>query len=143
MATIKQKERSIMTTLTTTNDSLLYNALRADSLFSGLSGIVITFGAGAVADFMGAGNPVSFIVIGIALVLYAAFLLLNSANRPVSKNFGWLIVAGNVVWVIGSAIILLTDVFALSAGGRWAVLIVADFVLLFAIAQYLGIRRMN
>jgi hypothetical protein len=37
----------------------------------------------------------------------------------------------------------MTDAFALTSGGKWLVLILADMVLLFAIVQYVGIRRMK
>lgn len=132
-----------MATLTLGNDNLLRNALRGNSLFSAVSGLILVIDAGLLADFMGIETTLPFIIIGIGLLLHAANLFLNSRNRPVSKALGWFAVIGDVLWVVATAIILMTDAFALTGSGKWLLLIIADVVLIFAIAQYLGIRRMR
>jgi len=131
-----------MTTLTN-NDNLLRNALRGNGVFSGISGLILIGDAGPIAAFMGIGYTLPFIVVGVGLLLHAANLLINTAQRPVSKALGWFAIVGDAVWVVASIIILMTDAFALTSGGKWTLMIVADIVLIFAIVQYVGLRRMN
>ena len=49
----------------------------------------------------------------------------------------------DVVWVVGSAVLLVTKALPFTPVGVWAVAIVADIVAIFAIVQYLGLRRMS
>jgi hypothetical protein len=132
-----------MATLITSNDNLLRNALRGNSIFSAVSGILLLVDARLLADFMGIESTIPFIVIGVGLLLYAANIFLNTRSRPVKKAFGWFAVIADIAWVVISAIVLLTDAFDLTSGGKWLVLIIADMVLVFAIVQYIGIRRMK
>lgn len=125
------------------NDGLLRNTLRGNSVFSVVSGIILIVDAGMLADFMGISSPLPFIVIGIGLLLHAANLFLNTRTRPVKKGLGWFAIIGDLAWVAATAVILLTDAFSITGGGKWLLLIIGDVVLLFAIAQYIGIRRMS
>jgi hypothetical protein len=47
----------------------------------------------------------------------------------------------DLAWVIGSYPLLL--IVPLSTGGKWVVGIVAEVVMIFAIAQWVGIRRIR
>ncbi len=49
----------------------------------------------------------------------------------------------NVAWVVGSYIILFTNWASLTNAGWWAVAVVADIVTIFAVVQYVGLRRLN
>ncbi|MGH7455699.1 MAG: hypothetical protein ACRENG_30365, partial [bacterium] len=53
----------------------------------------------------------------------------------------WLAVVLDAAWVIGSAILIFAG--TLSTTGNWLVAIVADIVLLFAVLQFFGIRRLQ
>jgi len=124
-------------------DKLLRNALRGNGIFSLLSGAIMVVGAGALANIMGVPSAVAFIVIGVGLLLHAVNLFYNAGKNTIKMNFGWFAIIADVAWVLGSAVILLTDAFSLSTTGKWIVLMVADVVLLFAIVQYLGLRKMT
>ena len=52
----------------------------------------------------------------------------------------WLAIDGDLAWVLGSAIIIFLPSSSLSAAGKWAVAIVADIVLVFAIWQFFAMR---
>jgi len=52
-------------------------------------------------------------------------------------------VAMDGLWVVGSAILLAGGWVPLTAAGRWAILIVAAIVALFAVLQYYGLRRIS
>src|SRR5829696_1121111 len=133
-----------MATLTTSNnDNLLRNTLRGNSIFSAVSGVLALIDARLLANFMGIETTIPFVVLGVGLLLYAAYLFINTCTRPLNKFFGWFAIIADAVWVIATAVILLTDAFALTNVGKWLLLIIGDMVLVFAIVQYIGLRRMK
>jgi hypothetical protein len=132
-----------MTTLTQSNNKLLRNALRANAVFSGISGVLAMLDANLLVDFMGTGTSFIYIALGVNLVIYALLLFYYAAQSTVDMRFAWFAVIADALWVAGSAIILMTNMLDISVGGKWLVLILADVVLMFAIAQYIGIRRMR
>ena len=71
-----------MTTITT-NSNLFGQALRANAIFSGASGILFVLAAGNLSELTGIQPPLAFIIIGIGLMIYSAFLfrLRRSAYR--------------------------------------------------------------
>ena len=132
-----------MTTITQSNDKLLRNALRANGIFSGISGALAIIDANYLVDFMGTGTSFIYISLGVNLLAYALILFYYAGQAEVDTRFAWFTVIADALWVIGSAVILLTNMFDLSVGGKWLVLIIADVVLVFAIVQYIGIRRLS
>ena len=51
----------------------------------------------------------------------------------------WIAVILDIVWVVGSYVLLFAVRF--SIGGKWAVAVVAELVFLFAVIQWLGPGR--
>ena len=49
----------------------------------------------------------------------------------------------DIAWVVGSALLLFTGWVSFTTAGWWAVLLVADVVALFAILEFVGIRRLQ
>lgn len=133
-----------MTTMSTTKrDGLLRLALRGNGLFSGLSGLLAIIAGGAVANFIGAGDAALFAFLGASLVLYALLLAYLASRETLDARLTWAAIGADVLWVLASVAILATDAFGLSTGGRWLVLILADVVAVFAVVQYVGLRRMQ
>jgi hypothetical protein len=54
-----------------------------------------------------------------------------------------LAIDGDLAWVVGSAFILFLPVVSLSTAGKWAIAIVADIVLVFAIWQFFALRSVQ
>lgn len=139
------------TEIETRKSNLLTLALRANSAFCASSGLLLLAAANPIAEFMGiedtdmlgttTGGPFLF-GMGIALILYAGLLAWMLSNRG-PRDTGLLATTGDIAWVIGSIILLVTDALELTTGGNWAVLIVGDIVLTFAIVQIIGLRRMK
>jgi hypothetical protein len=123
--------------------SLLRTTLLVNSLVSGISGLVFAFGAEFVAAFMGVATPLVFVLLGLGLLVFAAGVYYVASRPIIDPRYGWLIFELDVAWIIGSVIILATNAFALSEAGRWTVLILADVVLLFAIGEFIGLRRLR
>jgi len=124
----------------------LRNALRANVIFSALSGLLLLFGTSSVAAFLGleAANANTILtVMGVGLLLWAGYTFWVSSQSPVNKWAVFSVIEGDVLWVIGSIILLFTGWVTFSTSGNWAVAIVADIVGLFAILQYWGWRRIQ
>ncbi|MCI0709366.1 MAG: hypothetical protein L0154_04310 [Chloroflexi bacterium] len=127
--------------VTSTNFNLLKTALRGNALFSVISAVVTLVTSGSVAEFMGVEDNLPFIILGVGLVLWAVDVYFVSSQDPIRPDYVKMIIGGDLLWVAGSAVLLLFDPFDFSTAGMWAVLVVADIVLTFAIVQYVGLRR--
>ncbi len=120
---------------------LLRLALTCNALFSLISGLVICFADRRVVHLLGLSEGNSLLALGIGLIGFAVFLFLGARRRVVSVPQARIIVLMDILWVVGSYALLFVVPF--STGGKWLVGIVAEFVLAFAIAQWLGIRKIG
>ncbi len=123
--------------------SLLKNAVRGNALFSGLSGTVALLGAQSLAIFTGIDLPVVFYVLGIVLIIYAVDLWWVSSREPIDRRFAWAAIILDILWVIGSFAILISGWPVLTIASRWALFFLAEIVGIFAILQYIGLRRIK
>ena len=130
-----------MTTLSAPSSTLLRRALQGNGAFSTVSGLVTLLGANAVAAFTGVQPAVVFIVLGISLLLFAAGLFWMTRETAVNPTLARIVIVMDVLWVVGSVILLLSNALPLTVAGKWAIGLVADMVALFAILQYIGLRR--
>ena len=125
------------------NGRLLRSALRGNGVFSTLSGFLFLLMPTAVATFL--GWPTYgwlLMLVGAVLLLYAGLLFWEARKPELNRGFAKTAVFMDLAWVIGSALILLLGTPALTIGGMWAVGLVADAVLVFAILQAIGLRRL-
>ena len=125
------------------SDDLLRNTLRGNALFSILSAVVAIAGATSLADFLGLKQPVALAIVGAVLVGHAAILWWGSAQATISRWLAWYAIEGDVGWIIATIIILIVDPWSFSTGGKWLLAGIADVVSVFAILQYIGLRRRN
>ena len=123
--------------------TLLHKILLVDSLSSGAAGIAFIIASGPIAAFMGMANPLALVILGLLFVVFAAAVYYTASREVINRRAAWLIFELNVAYIVGSVIILLADAFGLSPEGRWLVLILADLVTVFAIVEFIGLRRMR
>lgn len=133
---------------TALDSGLLRKAMQFNGIFSTLSALVCLLFTQGVATFMGFGSEGVERVAsqGVTLLIFAAFLFATSSGFTKNKRTlllvcGSVAVLLDVVWVVGSANVLVTGVMPLSTPGKWGVAVTAVFVLDFAIFQSLGLRR--
>jgi len=132
-----------MTTQTIPNDSLLRRALLGNTLFSGLSGVIAAVAAGPLAAFLGLSSPIILIILGLGLIGYAVGLYRMATRQPISRNDALFAVVADTVWVVASLVLLLIGWPPFTTAGRWLVVIIADIVAVFAIVQFIGLRRLK
>jgi len=119
----------------------LRRALMGNALFSILSGLTILFAQAWVLRILGLSSKLSLSVLGVALILFAATLVINARKQQVKLSDAWIAVWMDVAWVIGSYVLIFIVPF--STEGKWVVGVVAELVFLFAVLQFLGIRRIQ
>lgn len=121
-----------------TNPAPLQRWLAANALFSGASGLAILVTSGRLPALLGAGGRAFYLALGALLCLYAVGLW-RVSRRAVDPLEGRLIVAGDVIWVLGSAALIGTGL--LTPTGALIVSAVALVIAVFAVGQWRGVRR--
>lgn len=119
---------------------LLRKALFGNALFSTLAGLTILFAREWVSRILGVSNRIAFVILGVGLIIFAATLVVNIRKPEVRTSDAWVAVWMDVVWVIASYVLIF--VLPFSTKGKWVVGGIAEVVLLFAVLQVLGIRRL-
>ena len=118
---------------------LLRNSLIGNALFSMLSALMILVSSGRLAQFIGLRDHMVLTVLAISLAGYAVILLVNARRPKIKISDAWMAVILDAVWVIGSYALIFVVPFTF--GGKWLIAGVAEIVLVFAILQSFGIRR--
>lgn len=124
-------------------DKLLRQALRANAIFSGVSGVVFIFGYTLIASAFGLAYPQVLLIIGIALILFSWSLFRLVSQREISKPVVWSIIGGDIGWVVASAVIILMFPQLLNATGRFWVIGIAILVFTFAEFQTWGLWKIQ
>ena len=119
----------------------LRKALMGNALFSTLSGLTILLAQGWVLRILGLASNVNLLILGVGLIVFAITLVVNARKQRVKKSDAWIAVWMDVAWVLGSYILIFIVPF--STEGKWVVGVVAELVLVFAVLQFVGIRRIQ
>jgi hypothetical protein len=120
---------------------LLRRAMLADAVASGTGGLLLTLLPGPLSTLIGFAEPVYLFAVGIGLIGYAVWLLFSGRRSEINLWAGRTVILLNVVWVAGSAVLLLTAPGLFNSLGQWLVGLVALAVADFALVQYIGLRR--
>jgi hypothetical protein len=120
---------------------LLRVALMGNALFSTISGLTLTLAGQRVVRLLGLPEAVNSLTMGTSLLAFAVTLEVFAQKKPIKLLDAWIAVLLDLAWVIGSYPLLFVVPF--STTGKWIVGIVADIVMLFALVQWLGIRRIR
>ena len=126
---------------TSDKQKLLRRALQGNALFSVISGALVLAINRTLVEFLGLPSSASLTPLGIGLLVYAGWLLWNARREKIRIVDAWMAVALDMVWVVGSYALLFAVRF--SSSGKWVVALVAEAVLVFAVLQWLGLRRVG
>jgi hypothetical protein len=131
----------ITSTLSINEKSFLQRSILANAAFSGVSGLILVLAANPISQLLGLGNALILLITGLVLLAYMPMLVWLSNQNPVPVHFAWEVIALDGLWVIGSLVLIFSDLVPLTSAGKWAVAITADIVLVFALLQYAGLSR--
>jgi hypothetical protein len=129
--------------MSTDNSSFLRNTLLGNSAFSFLSGFASIFFSRAIASFLGLSASWIILALGIGLILYGIEIYAGARANPVHKGIATIAVYADFAWVLASAVLIFANLVDFTMAGKWAIAIIADIVLVFAILQFVGLRRLN
>ena len=119
---------------------LLRRAILADTLFSGVSAVLLTSGASALAPLL--DLPEALLrETGLFLIAYTALVGWLSTRQSMPKVLVWIVVAGNAAWTVASIALLFSGAVTPNLLGEAAVALQAIAVGAFAELQYVGLRR--
>ena len=122
------------------NWSLLRLALLADAVASGTTGILLAAAAEPLAGWF--GLPLALLSeVGLLLIPYAAVLIYLATRAATPRLPAQLIVAGNVLWVVGSVALLISELVAPTALGTAFIIAQALIVAILAELQIIGLKR--
>jgi hypothetical protein len=119
---------------------LLRRALLADAIFSGVSAVLLTLGASALASLLNLPE-VLLRETGLFLVAYAALVGWFGTRPSIPRPLVWIVIAGNAAWALASIALLFDGWVAPNLLGEAAVALQAIAVGAFAELQYVGLRR--
>jgi hypothetical protein len=119
---------------------LLRRALIADAIFSGLSAVVMTLDAPALASFL--NLPEALLrETGLFLIAYAALVGWLGTRLSPPKALVLIVVAGNAAWTIASIALLFSGAVSPNLTGEIVIVAQAIATGVFAELQYIGLRR--
>jgi hypothetical protein len=126
--------------MTFTPSLFLRRVLQLDAAATGATGLLLLGGTGLLHGLLNLPVPL-MIYAGIFCVGWAVILGLASLRAQLSRGFVWSIILGNVAWVIGSVVLLVSGYVSPTWLGYAFVIAQAFAVGAFAELQYIGLRR--
>jgi hypothetical protein len=122
---------------------LLRRLLQFDAVFVAIAGSLTAIFSVPLASFLGLSSPIPLIVLGIALIPYAAQLFIKANRKLLDPRLGIMAGSLNIAWVLASLLIVLAGWPPLSDQGKWAVLGMAAVVDLLGCAQLYAARKLR
>jgi hypothetical protein len=102
---------------------------------------MILIAQGWVLRILGLSSSVNLMILGVGLIAFAATLVINARKQQVKASDAWIAVLMDLAWVAGSCMLIFVVPFSME--GKCVVGVVAELVLLFAVLQFVGIRRIQ
>ena len=121
--------------------ALLRNSLRGNAAFSTLSGTLFLLFAGPLSEAIGLADSRVVGSVGLNLLGFAALLLFLASRETLHLGAATTVVFLDLAWVVGTVPVVALDL--LNRTGAIAAVAIADVVLVFALLQYLGVRRIR
>jgi len=119
----------------------LNHALRANAIFSAVSGLIIVFLHATVLQWLGISG-ISIMALGAGLVLFSAYLFWMSGREQLQKSLVIGVIAGDWAWVMGSVLLIAFKADGFSTFGLFLLTDVALLVMIFAIWQQRALTRL-
>lgn len=119
---------------------ILRKVLRTDMWGSAAAVGVTIVGAGWLGGWLGVRSGV-VLAVGIVLIPWVLFLAMTSRRTLLSRSAVGVIIAGNLAWGVGAAIVLIGFPDALSPAGKWIFVIFSLAVADIGVVEWVGLRR--
>lgn len=117
----------------------LKRSLLSNAIFSSLSGLTFLLAGQSVADLVGLGAPLIYQIIGAGLLGFAGYVAWTATRPPINTFDALQISAADLLWVVGTILLIGLAYGSLNGLGIIAMLVIAGFVLTFGLWQLKGI----
>lgn len=121
----------------------LRTALLGNALFSSSSGLLLAIRPELVEAWLGVNAALVLQIIRVGLVLFAADLLHQATRRRIATWRALYASAADMLWVVGTVLLLIVAPSLFSGVGIQLVLGVAAIVLLFGVWQFWAIGKVH
>ena len=125
----------------TGKEAFLRKSLLANAVFTVVSGLGLVVFAHPLAAVMGVVGAFPLRIVGVVLLLYAVDLFRTVFEKRLARGRILYFIAMDALWVIGSVVLLWGLAVPFTPAGQWIILMVADVVGVFAVLQYVGLRK--
>ena len=120
---------------------LLRRTLLVNGVATAMTGIAALVGAPWLPAILGPTPPAILAVVGAGLVVFAGALLRQARRARIDSRVAWTIAGLDIAWVLGS--VALVEIGILTLLGNVVVAAVAVVVLVFAVLEVRGARRLR
>jgi high-affinity Fe2+/Pb2+ permease len=118
----------------------LRRAIQADAIFSGVSAVLLTFGAAELAPWL--ALPEALLrETGLFVIAYTALVGWLGTRQAMPKPLVLIVIAGNAAWTIASIALLFSSAVTPNPLGEAFVAMQAIAVGALGELQYIGLRR--
>ena len=118
----------------------LRRILIADAFTCVATGLLMLLGARPLESLL--GLPATLLqTAGFALLPIALFIAYAGSRPQLSRRMVWMVIAGNVLWVLGSVGLLVSGWVAPTLSGQGFIVVQAVVVAVLAELEYFGTRR--
>ena len=121
----------------------LKNVLLVNGLSSGATGVLLVVMGQFAAGLFGVSQPYAFWGTGIFLIAFAILVCMEGFQSTPRPSRVRLISTLDILWVIGSVVIVLFQMFNLTLLGYILIAGVAAWVALMAFLQISGLRKLT
>lgn len=122
-------------------DFLLRRSLRANALFSSVSGLALVAGSYSIGPRIGVEPSWIVLIVGLGLLPFAYDLFSNATKTRIDLTRVKVAIAGDITWVVASIAVIVIDPTGLTTAGIVTIAVVAAVVAEFALLQWIGFRR--
>ena len=120
---------------------LLRAVLWANAAFSILSGMLFLVAAKEISALAGITSKEDIRIIGGSVLVFAVVVMRTASRKVIRPRAVWPLVEGDLAWIVATAILMAFRVF--SPAGNWLFGECACIVLLLALGEFLGLRRLR
>ncbi|NOT94298.1 hypothetical protein [Ferruginibacter sp.] len=114
--------------------------LSINSSFSAISGLSMLLLSGRLNELFNINNTYVFLIIGVNLLVFSAFVSYVSKKQLTNKILVNIISILDLLWVLGSFGIVAFELFDLSKVGNILIIIVATWIAFLAYKQFINNR---
>jgi hypothetical protein len=123
--------------------NLLRYALRGDAIATAITGALCIIDAQPLAALLGIQPPLALEILGAVLALYGAFLFYIAAQAQLGRRIVIAAIVLDGIWVLDSAILLVSGWLPLTSVGMWTIGLIAVAVAVVAELKFFGLRRLR